>query len=244
MPALRLAHDRSGHQGTEWTTEFLRKSWLGLHKDSLHYCQPCQWLHFAVTSGQGSPTFTTPYSQILPRNGGHGLYATRAGGWSYRTCSSFDRCIVKVLIEEWIKRYDAPHQLYSDQGQSFEATVFKELLRTLTPVEKRRWQNLLPELVFWYNMTAHSTTGISPYHLLFGREARLPIDDLVETEPDQGVPFIQQRIISFIGVNGWVLSIARYKSAWRKFTTDSFSPVYRHSTWWSSATQKLPASSW
>ncbi|KAK3739667.1 hypothetical protein RRG08_053522 [Elysia crispata] len=55
------------------------------------------------------------------------------------------------------------------------------LLRTLTPEEKKRWPQLLPELVFWYNTTAHSTTGHSPYLLLYGREPRLPIDDLVNT---------------------------------------------------------------
>ena len=72
------------------------------------------------------------------------------------------------------------------QTERFNKTMFS-IVRTLTPAEKKRWPKLLPELVFWYNTTAHSTTGISPYHLLFGREPRLPTDDLVETEPDKGV---------------------------------------------------------
>ncbi|KAK3768941.1 hypothetical protein RRG08_060377 [Elysia crispata] len=58
------------------------------------------------------------------------------------------------------------------------------LLRTLTPAEKKNWPRLLPELVFWYNTTAHSTTGHSPYLLLFGRDPQLPIDDFVESGRD------------------------------------------------------------
>ena len=50
------------------------------------------------------------------------------------------------------------------------------LLRSLPPQEKKRWPEKLPELVFWYNTTIHSTTGHSPYMLLFGREPTTPLD--------------------------------------------------------------------
>ena len=239
VPALRLAHDRSGHQGPERTTKILRKRcyWLGMYNDVLHYCESCQRCQFAkspaVKAHQPLQHLTArfpleivamDFTQLERAADGRELVLVLTDVFTKWTIAvpvpdQTAKTVVKVLIEEWISRYGAPHQLHADQGRSFEAAVVKELceyynikksrttaynpagngqterfnktmfslLRTLTPAEKRRWPKFLPELVFWYNTTAHSTTGISPYHLLFGREPRLPIDDLVENEPDQGV---------------------------------------------------------
>ncbi|GFS19132.1 Pol polyprotein [Elysia marginata] len=104
--------------------------------------------------------------------------------------SSFEAAVVKELCEQYQinkTRTTAYHPAGNGQTERYNKTMFN-LLRTLTPEEKRRWPQLLPELVFWYNTTAHSTTGHSPYLLLYGREPRLPIDDLVNTPIEKSVP--------------------------------------------------------
>jgi hypothetical protein len=48
--------------------------------------------------------------------------------------------------------------------------------------DKRNWPELLPELVYGYNGTPHTTTGYSPYFLFFRKEPVLPVDLTLGTE--------------------------------------------------------------
>ena len=50
------------------------------------------------------------------------------------------------------------------------------MLGTLDQDNKSRWPEHLSPLVYAYNCTRHSTTGFSPFLLMFGREPHLPID--------------------------------------------------------------------
>lgn len=50
------------------------------------------------------------------------------------------------------------------------------LLNTLTPGEQQQWREHLPDLVQAYNSIPHSSTGLAPFFILFGRHPRLPVD--------------------------------------------------------------------
>lgn len=70
---------------------------------------------------------------------------------------------------------------YHPQGngvcERFNRTLH-DLLVTLDERAKKRWPEHVSGLVSIYNATPHASTGYSPFHMLFGREPKLPRDGL------------------------------------------------------------------
>lgn len=50
------------------------------------------------------------------------------------------------------------------------------LLNTLDQQGQLHWAERLPYLLQAYNNTPHSSTGLAPFYVIFGRHARLPLD--------------------------------------------------------------------
>uniref|UniRef100_A0AAR2LDK7 Gypsy retrotransposon integrase-like protein 1 n=1 Tax=Pygocentrus nattereri TaxID=42514 RepID=A0AAR2LDK7_PYGNA len=95
----------------------------------------------------------------------------------------FESKLVKELLQLLGVR-KSHTTIYHPQGdpqpERFNRTLLS-MLRALKPSQKRQWSQQVALLVHAYNSTRNDATGYSPYLLMFGREARLPIDLCFET---------------------------------------------------------------
>lgn len=90
----------------------------------------------------------------------------------------FESRLIKELLSMLgvRKSRTSPYHPQGDaQPERFNRTLLA-MLGTLDTVKKQCWSQHITYLVHAYNCTRNDSTGYSPYQLMFGREARLPID--------------------------------------------------------------------
>jgi len=79
---------------------------------------------------------------------------------------------------------------YHPQGDGQVERLNKSLVKILSKLisdHRRDWADFVPKAVLAYNTSVHESTGYTPYRLMFGREAILPLDAVLnlETSPIQ-----------------------------------------------------------
>ncbi|MGH0116826.1 UNVERIFIED_CONTAM: hypothetical protein FKN15_019215 [Acipenser sinensis] len=111
-------------------------------------------------------------------------------GWPARIHSDQGRDFESRVIKELLqllgvkKSRTSPYHPQGDpQPERFNRTLLN-MLGTLEKSKKTQWSQHVSHLVHAYNCTKNEATGFSPYLLMFGREARLPVDICFGVTPD------------------------------------------------------------
>ena len=103
-------------------------------------------------------------------------------GFPEKFISDQGRNFESELIEDLCKlakvkkiRTTPYHPMSNGQCERFNRTLC-DMLGTLETEEKANWKAFLHTLTHAYNCTRNSSTGYSPFFLMFGRHPRLPVD--------------------------------------------------------------------
>ena len=101
--------------------------------------------------------------------------------------------VCKLLKIE--KTRTTPYHPQSDGVvERFNRTLI-QMLSTCTNEHPVDWEEHLPKVCMAYNTSKQATTGYSPFSLMFGREARLPIDVMYGSDyPETSLPHYVQKL--------------------------------------------------
>eukprot|EP00253_Pinus_taeda_P029098 PITA_29098 len=186
LDILRACHDEpcGGHFADKRTTYKVLQLgyyWPSIFRDSKAYvkqCDSCQRTERPITSNEmplKPQVLIEPFEQWAldfvgpinpPSNGKRYIlvctdYVTK---WAEAKAVSraTEDTVVTFLFEEIFVRYGVPRQIVIDQGTQFTSKLLKDAL----------WA---------YKITWKNTTGFSPYQLVYGKEALLPIEFQIQT---------------------------------------------------------------
>ena len=117
-------------------------------------------------------------------------------GVQKRVITDQGRNVESRLMQELCLRYgidkrttSAYHPQTDGQTERFNRTM-NDMLAQYVSKDEKDWDRWLPSVLFGYRTASHSSTGKSPFELLYGRCARLPIETKIPIvrDDEQAIP--------------------------------------------------------
>ena len=103
------------------------------------------------------------------------------------------KCLTASFAEELFQALQTNHLVTAAYHPQCNGLVerynhtFAEMLSMYVNSYHNDWDGLIDFVTFAYNTSRQETTGYSPFYLLYGREAVLPIDVALGNNPDSGL---------------------------------------------------------
>jgi hypothetical protein len=108
-----------------------------------------------------------------------------------KLCSDKGKSFTADVVKQLAEVYDfektettSYHPMSNGLVERFNSTL-ENMLRCFVNTEQANWDRVLPNLMLAYRSSIQESTGFSPFFLVYGQEAVLPIDLLVPNNSDK-----------------------------------------------------------
>ena len=130
-----------------------------------------KWPECFAIPNQEASTIAEKFEEYFSRHGVPKVLLTDQG----RNFES--QLIAQVCARLGIEKRatSAYHPQNDGQTERFNRTL-NDMLSQYVSKNEKDWDKWLPNVLFAYRSAVHSTTGVSPFEMLYGRRPRLPIE--------------------------------------------------------------------
>ncbi|KZS06649.1 Uncharacterized protein APZ42_029823 [Daphnia magna] len=101
-----------------------------------------------------------------------------------------ERCFIAEVTQNVLRALETNHRTttaYRPQANGLVERLnhtLADMLSMYVSSDHRDWDESLPFVTFAYNTSRHESTGRTPFYLVYGKEAVLPIDSAVNADPN------------------------------------------------------------
>ena len=137
------------------------------------------------TSNQTAETLTDKFTTewILQLGSPHRLLSDQ--GTAFESAMFQNMCTMWRINKIRTTPY---HPMGNGVCERVNGTLIRGLQRMQAANLETDWDLLLPRVVFAYNTAVHSSTGFTPYRLMFGEDCRFPVQLRVDEAAQETTP--------------------------------------------------------